>query len=1045
MVVFSAETAAAQYLSVKESRFTVSRNYTTENGLPGNSTTAVIQDSRGYIWLSGFNGLVRYDGYRFLRYTMENVEGLTSNRFVYVTEGIDGSIMAGLEHGGLLVISDGQTEVYELDKELYGVNLSINAIHQDPTGTIWLGTESHLFQLDQGLFKEIDTGLDLPGSFSTQIISDDQYVYLLFARSLIRYDIESDTFTPLLKLSDENDQILYRGRTIEDSTSLYDFFWRILLYDDIILLAHENGIAELSETGIRHLLHRNDIEISRIHGIFKESHSFYVYGLDGLFRIDNLLNDPHEAVRYTPFNTAHASSDNEGGIWMATNANGLIYSKPTPVYQGSSYDILTGTPVTALFGLDDQTLYTGTNCDGLYQFSGDSHTRYSYEEGILNNCVWSVTKQSDGTLWAGTWGAGLFFKAAGNEQFQRFNPDVMRDATAILSLFEDSGGRLWIGSYYNGLFMYDGETTVPILNNNSSVLSAVRTIYETSQGELYFATDRGIGILRSDMRVEKPEHLSILRTTNFRTITSDPEGRLWFGSYGDGLVVMDGERIKPLSTEQGLHDNSVSQLRFDPSGNLWLAGNRGVSYVEKDQVDLFLNDEIDFMRVSRIATSEGLRVGETTGGFMPSSHISENGHLYIPLVNGLARIETSDMRINQIPPRIYLEEIEINGVGYSPASIQSISFDDQRIIFRFSVISYQNPDYVTAEYKLEGLDLNWQTASESREAIYTTLPHGVYTLRVRASNNDGIWNEEGLSYTFTVSPPFWITWWFMLSVILFLSLLLFLLYRYRMARIQKTNAELEREVEIRTEELNQLNQELQQLIMEKNKMQRVLGHDLRNPLSGIIGYLELLSMPDGTQGNTDQKEIIEMLIDASKDTLSLLENLLSFSGSESSLNPNFRKIAVKSLIRDTLNITEIQASQKNITVNQTGSTTASPEIDQNMMLSVLRNLISNAIKFSPNGSVITIDVQETDSDVMISVIDQGVGMSPEKVETLFNEELKSSQLGTMGEKGMGIGLQICRDFTEKHNGTLSVESSPGEGSTFTVVLPKVQKNGTKGN
>lgn len=746
-----------------------------------------------------------------------------------------------------------------------------------------------------------------------------------------------------------------------------------------------------------------------------------------------------EIIRYSTSSIALATADHEGGIWMATSSSGLIYNKPTPVYQGNRYDVLRGIPVTALTGRADQELIAGTNCDGLYRISEYANTNYSIEEGIDNECVWSLMEQSDGTLWVGTWGAGVFFKRPGNNRFERFRPAMMRDASVILSIFEDSAGRLWFGSYYNGLFMYDGNDVVSVPHRNGTNLSAVRMVYETQNREIYIASDRGIGSLGPDLRIDKPEELNQLRTRNFRTIATDHSGRLWFGSYGDGIVIKDDDRILTLSAAHGLHDNTVSQLQFDTNGNLWTAGNNGISYIEREQLEQFIEGEIDVLQVIRLGTGEGLRIRETTGGFMPSSYLTDAGQLYIPLVDGIARIETSEISLNHHPPNIFLQEVEINGMISSPDEVRTISFDNQRVIFRFSVISYLNPDYVNAEYRLEGLDQTWQRVSEAREAIYTTLPHGTYTLRIRASNNDGIWNEEGLSYTFTVSPPFWLTWWFILSAILLASLLLFSFYRYRVERIKRANIELEHQVDIRTEELKEVNQELQQLILEKNKMQRVLGHDLRNPLSGIIGYLELLSLDDGDSDNSDQKQIIEMLLDSSRETLNLLENLINFSSGTSAVKPLIKKIPLHRLLTDALSITEIQTSQKDITVTQTGDNSVLIEADQNMLLSVFRNLLSNAVKFSPNGSTITLDVQDRGDETVISVIDQGVGMNKEKVENLFNEQLRNSQLGTMGEKGMGIGLQICKDFIEKHQGSITVESEPGKGSTFFVHLPKVQK------
>ncbi len=1032
--------------SINDSEYTVQRTYDTDDGLPANGITTVIQDKKGYIWASTFNGLVRYNGHSFRVYDMDSVEGLTSNRFLTVTEGSDGHIYAGLEFGSLLIIEDENMEVYHLDQDQFGANVSFNAIYEDDSGRLWIGTATGLFYFENGQFiraeSDVFDGLD---SLITQMIyrfNDD--IYILFINSIVKFDTSADEFS-ILAYVDAGDQSLrYLDNFKTASGEIIGEFWQVYQKADLeFILIHEEGIIELTDSGIKTLLNRNQIQSQIVNGMYEFNDRTYVYGSDGLFSTDNLYSSSPDFIRHSEISISYMTSDHEGGLWIASHAYGLIYMKETPVYGGDNFAPVSDVPVTAIMESSDGTLYVGTNCDALHAFQSGEHKRLGSEYGINNRCVWSLLEQSDGTIWLGTWGEGAFKKAPDSEYFEPFHPEEMSNVIAVLSLFEDSKGNIWLGSYSNGLYMFDGENVLQIMNDNGQVMSAVRMLFEDDNGQIYVASDRGIGRLNSDFKIEKPDAFKLTRTLNFRTIIKDGQNRFWFGSYGGGIVIVDGDQIFTMTRDHGLYDNTVSQLNFDSTGNLWLGGNLGVFLIEREQIELFLNGKTDQVRVSRIGEDEGLMVKETTGGFTPSSYMNEAGELFIPTVRGMIQIDTFRHQMNRVIPKIYLEEVEVDGQIYMPDEFKRFSHRDRRLIFRFSILSYKNPEYVEFEYLLDGYDEQWQRVSEAREVVYTSLPPGQYILRIRGSNNDGFWNEEGVSYSFTVAPPFWGTIWFYLIVILLIASIAFLIYRYRVARIEQLNLELEKEVEKRTLELKSANEELKQLVDEKNKMQRVLGHDLRNPLAGIIGYLDLLKNDDNVSKNEEHEMIIETLMDSSRNTMNLLENLIHFSGAtDSGLKPMFEKRNIKDLAKEAIKVIEVQAAQKEIdlVLECDNNVPIEAEVDANMILSVFRNLISNAVKYSPVGKKIIINIFEPDSaeEVYIRVIDQGVGMDNDQIKKLFSKSDGVSQRGTLGEKGMGIGLQICKDFVHKHNGIIEVESQRNSGSIFTVKLPKKQ-------
>ena len=1017
-----------------KNQYIIERVLNTENGLPANGVNSAIQDSRGFIWFATFNGLVRYDGNRVLVYNTNNISGLPTNRFTTVSEGPDGEIWGGLEHGGFVMIDKQRNEVYQIDDNLLGTSTFVNQIFVDDDRKVWVGTNFGLFIFENEEFRKIK---GVPDEVLQQIHQEGDQIYLLFEYGLFKIDQDGSNPESVLEISDL--EIIFNSDRTGEYLENFDRFWKADWKGNSIYVAHEHGVLEIQGNHFENILSNAEAGLSVLHGVKSDEEYFYIYGTDGLRRTSNIHTLENKEVITTNYRVLDLMFDHEGSVWASTTGHGVIQFSETPVYQGEQFDFLLSVPVTAVLEDRQGFLWTGTNCDGLYSLKNDTIHRYGISEGIENLCVWSVMEQSDGTIWAGTWGNGVFYLNENEDRFVRFIPDAFEDVTAVLSIFEDSAGIIWFGSFDRGVFRYDGNGVESVKNESDGYISATRMFFEMEDGNILFATDRGIGYYDNG-RVIKPEEFKQLQTNNYRVIKSDSYGRIWFGSYGGGMFVLDnsGSMFK-ITDENGLFDNTVSQLEFDADDNLWLAGNQGVFFIEKEQINLFLDGDIDELRVARIGVDEGLRTRETTGGFMPSSYLNEEGELFIPTVQGMAMLQTGRMELNRKQPNIILDEVEINGIQYSPEEITEISYDSQRIFFRFTALSFKNPAYVKIQYKLEGFDANWQNADQSREAIYTSLPHGDYTLLLRAANNDSFWNEDNFTFSFVVPPPFWLTWWFYLLIFILIAGTSLLFIQYRTRKIKLYNERLQKLIGDRTSELKASNQELKKLVEEKNKMMSILAHDLRNPFTGILGYIELLKIDYEEKKDQGKLEMMTMLLDSGRNTLNLLENLLQWSGAkDGGLDPNPEIIDISELVREGIDMTEAQSAYKDVKVIYTNDQPYFAKADRNMMLSVVRNLMSNAIKFSGMNSKIFVDIDDNGDELIVSVKDEGMGIESKELELLFSLNGKPQKLGTKGEKGIGMGLQLCKEFIDKHDGKIWAESTPGKGSTFYFSLEKAR-------
>lgn len=1020
-----------QSATIRNNQYVVERGFTTENGLPGNGVNMVYQDYSGYIWGATYNGLVRYNGSEFKVYNTSTLKNLRSNRFTSISQDPQGRIWAGLEYSNFVMIDEQRdsTITYSIDNEKFGTSVKTNTITFDSDGTAWVGTSGGVITVRDGELTYLD---HLPHQIVKKITHTDQYIYVLFVENLYRLNKDGSVDKVLADL--DNDIISFENSsvdTFQNVVSLVDFVFK----DDELYLLNEAGLIKYTDEP-EVVLRREEVDQGSLQGFLLYEDDFYIYGRDGLFRADL---EERDFLYYSDKSISDFIVDHEKSFWIATISNGIRQFTSTPVYQGPKYSSLDDRGIAPILESNSGAVFVGVNCGGIHEFDDGGTNVYGAEEGLENVCIWSLMEEEDGTLWAGSWGGGVYYRQPNQRTFTKFIPPAFENVSVFLALYKDSENNIWFGTYHNGLFRYDGDEIKPVTTTGGEALSAVRSIYESDNGDIYVATDEGIGLL-TDGKIEILENLNVLETSNFRTITQDSTGRFYFGSYGGGLIVYEPEKDPvTITTKKGLFDNTVSQLALDDEGNLWMGGNLGVFYIEHNEIERFLNGEIDQLRVSRLGVEEGMTIRETNGGFMPSSQLKSDGKLLIPTVQGVNVFDTNRMILNRIPPNVFIEEAEIDGDPFNLNEVTSIPYSAQRLTFKFSGLSFKNPHNNQYEYMLEGFDKNWIQAGNTHEAIYSSIPSGEYTLKVRASNNDGYWNTNAASFSFRIVPPFWQTTWFYFLAFILVGILIFAGFRYRVRNIRKYNRQLQKMVAKRTEELSASNKELKEHIEDKNKLQSILAHDLRNPFTAIIGYIELIKGEFENKGDKEHVEMMNMLLDSGRNTLNLLENLLQWSGSkEGGLEANFESVDVTQLVEEAISMTEAQSTFKNIFVRNLIDEPYFVWADRNMILSVIRNLLSNAIKFSGRDSIVEISLREKDDKVIVSVEDSGVGIPEDEVNTIFSTKSQVQQkVGTQGEKGIGMGLMLCKEFIEKHNEEIWVTSTPKKGSTFSFTLSKV--------
>ncbi|MEX0648236.1 MAG: two-component regulator propeller domain-containing protein [Balneolaceae bacterium] len=1046
----------------------IEHGFTTEEGLPANGVNELIQDSRKYIWAATYNGLIRFDGKNIKVYNSAEIEDLGSNRFLTLLEDSNGCIWAGLEYSYILSICGDSTEVTNLDEHVGGFNNHVTHLREGPGRTFWIGTNNGLLLLKDGQFEVPDGS---PSQNVQKIIFRDTYTYVLYQNHLLRFHPDETLDKEIARLSPE-------GVIITPQYQIQEFYDPDIIFtdfeiegEDILLLTHA-GLAQLRENDYKIVVQREQINQRLIAGMKKAGDILYLYGSDGVVAAQN-IND-QKNIRFEKYSSHFVNDvliDHEGSIWQSTRSSGLQKLIFTPIVQSDLFSSLDNISVTASLFDRENSFWVGTNCDGLYRFSGGDITRYGAGAGIRNTCVWSLMEQRDGTIWAGTWGGGVYQKTEDSRVFQQFTPEGFEDVNEVLSVYEDRRGAIWFGSYYDGLFRYENGSIERVLDDEGKQVAAVRMFFEDSSGRFWMATDNGLKIFQ-DGRITEPENSGNIDRINFRTITEGPENKLWFGSYGRGLFLLtEEEDFKQINTEHGLYDETISQMEFDHQGNLWLGGNGGIFFIDSEQITLFLNQDINSFRVSRFGVNEGMTIRETTGGFMPASAMDEEGFLYIPTVQGMVLVETSKMKLNRSLPEVFIQNIQIDGETVENNYIENISYQNQRVVFQFAALSFINPAHIQIEYMLDGLDTEWNRAGDTREAVYTTLPPGDYELRVRASNNDGFWNEEGARLSFTILPPFWQQTWFLVLGILLFSGAVTGAFQYRMWRVSRREIHLQSVVQEQTSTIRKEKDQLQKAYKDLEKQKKVIeesnvliekqtkklkrqdelksrffanvSHELRTPLTLIKGIAE--QALKGRYGDYEEKlgrELRSMMTHTDR-LETQLEYLLELSNIEIGKTTISKKIYdLNSQVALLCDYFKSWARQNEVNLSvEKIQNPLQVYADPGKMEKIFLSLFSNALAYTQKGNGIMIrtgikKIKGKDWGQVV-FLHNGKQLSEEEKKLIFDKFHQHTEVGGIQSN---TGLALAREWIELHDGKIRVDFKPENNTCFEILLELIDLN-----
>lgn len=1055
-------------------------NYTINDGLSQSVVYCIFQDSRGFIWVGTQNGLNRFDGENFeiYRFVPNDVNSISNNWVYAISEDMDGNLWIGTK-GGLNQYRPRENNfkrvgyhanfMYDVTRHSYD-NICLKngniLINTPPVLTI-LDTKKNLFShhLSKLEYNGTVTDVNLP------VLEDNEgSIWMGSTTGLTRFSFKNEKFTNITFTNK-------KGKLIESANV------RALFQD-------KNGLIRAGTTA--GLFHYNQQKDRFEETVFKtnnnESFSFtniciramvedkkqnLIIGTEGngLFVISGLSDKKVNIQNYTEDNSTIKHNivqsliiDESENLWIGTldgiSKTDLKRSK-FKLYRNSnspnSINLL-GNVTAGMLKNDDGILWIGNWGQGLNLVDPVTKevehfsTQMKGNHYIPNDFVHVIFKDRSGTIWLGTRDGVLIYDKprnkfiSWNSRFDIENLPTFRD-TRIYDIIQDNSSYYWIASS-NGLYKVDfTESTFETFQKErikSHQISAnlCYSLLEDSEGLIWIATIEGLDVYDPATKTIKTYTTENGLSSDFIvSLSEDKFGRIWIGTNSFVNVFNKKDTtFTYYSEEDGLSSNYIYEIQRDRNEDLWFATGRGLCKFDLDQ-----------KRFQTFTLEDGLQSMEFN---LRSACSCPDGELLFGGMNGFNSFYPDSLTENQYIPKLAFTAFT-KTMGESEENVNTeglekviLDYNENLFTIEFAALEFTNPQKNSYEWKMEGVTREWQQIGNRKFVPFFALPPGEYTFMVRGSNNDGKWNKEGIQVEIVVLPPWYRSTIAYITYLLLMVASIFVFIKYRERKLKHDKMVLEQKVVERTkqiEEQKQLivskNEELNELNNTKDKFFSIIGHDLGNHFNIIVGFSELL-ISDLKKLDTGKiKYHLTNIYNSSKHANDLLGNLLTWARVQrKSIKYVPVELNVKSQTEELMRFHKEVYTRKMIKVWNRVDEEISVYADANMFSTIFRNLVSNAIKYTHENGEISINSKITDHFCEITIKDNGVGIPPDNLDKIFRIDSKHSELGTKGEKGTGLGLILCKEFVEKHNGKIWVKSVLGKGSEFTFTLPLKGKN-----
>ncbi len=1008
-----------------------SQTLTTANGLPNSTITGLVQDRAGFIWISTADGLARYDSRSVKVFRPEDQpSSLAESNILRLQNLSDGTI--------LLQTRTGDFQRFNPLTERFSSFLPLKQQGERriedgflaPDGktfwALWHGGKVQQYDLQKRKLRFWDNQVLGPNTrfMDSMMPASNGCVYVHYHKGTIEINPKTG-----------------KHREIPFSGPITQWMSReMFAHDEIIMAERPNG--DILILGKHHLLllnpttgqYRNvampgsfdpnntyGLRVLRDGNVYVGiGHRLYQFTNDNQF---DLIHERQKGTRETVAYSIPYLLDQSGIFWLLTEAGIVQFNQHRLPFQTYPYKVDWKT--------DLLRIVLGVEPPSWEMSSGDSWTRFTYS----NNHLWFIDV------------ASLYRCNPRNRQLAWSSSDLTGDhCSCKITLKPDQHDRLWVyANEHGGLTEMDSSGRVKRFWPNSLVpLTFVNPGLDLSDIQpmgsiVWMASNQGKGLYKYDLRQEKitaqllhnPTNRQSLPTNQLLCLLADPKQPatvLWIGTVDAGLTRFNTKtgNFRTFTEKDGLPNNTINSLQADHQGFIWAATNKGLVRLDPH-----------LFRQRTFTQADGLQDDEFKFGV--SAQLPD-GRLAFGGPTGMTIFDPAAIDEDAFEPPIVLSALHINNTLAEPNQVNSplsapinalnqLALDHTQnfLTFAFAALQYSKPEKIKYRYRLVGVDPDWINADGQNTANYTQLGPGDYIFRVNSTNAEGTWSRHVKQLAIRIQPPFWATWWAYLLYALTLggAVLAFIRFRIRQGR-QHQEMELQR---LQAEQLKAVD-EL------KTRFFSNITHEFRTPLSLILSPTEKLLQEAKHDATT--RQTLTLVHRNAEQLLQLINQLLDLSKLEGGgMTVSLARGNVGDFIGQLVASFQPAAQQKNLTLALTRETGSDDVIfDADKWTKIATNLIANALKFTPDGGHITVGVAESSPNtVCLTVADTGIGIRAEKLPHIFDRFYQVDDTRTRAYDGTGIGLALVNELIDLLGGTITVMSQPGNGTTFTVLLP----------
>lgn len=1037
---------------------------------------AIAQDQNGFMWFATNNGLIMFDGYTSHEYLHNPYDNTSLPHNNVNTVYIDKYGVLWVGTWGGLAKFDIKSETfyrYRNDpknlKSLIGND--VRSICEDLFGNLWVATYGNGISKLTRKTEEFQSFM-YSSSYSNSVSSNyvnfikpsiDGKLWIGTRRGLNKLDPTNTRFTAFLT-GDKDDEGINDNNITDLVETKNGDVWIGTMYGGLNLLNNRGVFIKFKSDPKS----KNSIINNRINALIEDDAQNLWIGTSEGIDILNYQTNQFTLIQNEPRNIFSLNNndvrclfkDKSGMMWIATVQGVSTYSKLKERFkkfqrEPNKTNTLSNNFITSFAEDASGNLWLGTR-EGLNYYDFKSNTFKNFyvfpesERGLSSNEITCLFIDPEQKIWVGTKNGLNLFDPWIN-QTRVFRPDPLNPNSInneIFTIYQDRLGQMWLGTR-KGLVKFDAQNGVfeffrpnPTADSGQNS-NSVYTIKEDRFGALWIGT-LGSGLAdfnRSTKQFTRYIHTSkdssTISNNGITSIIEDKLGFIWIGTYGGGLNRFD--RKNRTFTKVLLSSNTpneiINAIVEDEENNLWISTSKSLIKYDTRNRTTRIYDILDGLQSRQFNLGAGIR--------LKTGELAFGGVAGFNLFNPLTIVENK-----YVPPLGFTSFKVLDKNVPLHQAVYNLAYNENYISFEFSALSYAISDKNQFAYKLEGFDDDWIYSGNRHTTSYGNLPPGNYVFKFKASNSDGLWNENAKSIHFNIERPFWSTWWFISLCVLIFSLALIFGFRYRTNSINKRNRWLEIKVRQRTAELEKARLEAESAKVSAENASKIksgflanMSHEIRTPLNGIIGFADLLLKYNLTP---DQLKYLDLIRSSSDTLLKLLSDILDISKIEQGkLNIENIVFNFQDVIHSTLLPYQYRANEKGLQF----MLSFDPRIpnfissDPTRIKQLIVNLVSNSLKFTDRGGIILsfeADNNPTQDGEFFYingyVADTGIGVPPEKQNLIFDTFTQADGSFTRKFGGSGLGLSIVKQLLKLMGGDIVV-ISPSPLETFKSNTP----------